>query len=167
MPRKTSTRYRLGGQPALAYAGHPNCNAAPERVTVEQCKRKLPAVATDFAMFRTSTGRASNAFFHYRLPGLWVAQYHDTRILTLAVGGADNGTVTARFSGWHTPTTRERFNIAAEHFGLDVRAHACGRDRTAFHTNRSGRVGRIDDQGKIPSDYETLRLVPGIVERTA
>ena len=127
-------RYGLAPMPSAPYAREGQ-NNVPIRRTVADMRRAMPAGARDFTMFRTGSGRAANAFCHFTLAdGTRVARYHDTNILMV---GTD-GHVRITFGGWHTISTRERFNVAAKELGVPLRAVAIGkRDRTAFGIARS------------------------------
>lgn len=148
----------LSSMPSAPCARHGRDNT-PNRVTVDEMRRKLPIGATGFKMFRTASGKPANAFCEYvRRDGARVAKYHDTEILALH----PNGDVVAGFGGWHTLMTRERFNAAAEAFGLPLRCHAIGRrGTTGFRTIGGAQLGEILDDsaaGTVGLLYASLRI---------
>jgi hypothetical protein len=120
----------LPSMPGLAYARYGRDNSSHKR-TIAEMKAALPDGAREFQMFRNTSGRASNAFCHYTMPdGSRVARYHDTDILTVL----PNGDVRITFNGWHTLSTRARFNEAASFFGVPLRYFVLGKaDVTGFH----------------------------------
>lgn len=102
---------------------HPMKNVSHRR-TVAEMRDSLPREATGFTMFRTGSGRPSNAFCHYTMPdGSKVARYHATDILT----ARPDGSYTVTFGGWHTIASRTRFNEAALAFGVPIRCAAVGK----------------------------------------
>ena len=156
-----SNRYGLTSMPAAQYAREGR-NNVPHRRTVAEMRRHAEArgAGKSFAMFRTGSGRAANGFCHFTTrEGVRVARYHDTDILAVA----PNGDVAITFGGWHTISTRERFNVAAQFFGLRLRAVAIGKaDVTGFGlvADAAGRYPgkaewRLDDTG---STYAELQI---------
>lgn len=148
----------LSSMPSAPHARYGRDNT-PNRVTVDEMRRKLPFGATGFKMFRTGSGKPANAFCEYvRRDGARVARYHETEILALH----PNGDVTVSFNGWHTPMTRERFNAAAHAFGLPLLCHAIGRrDMTGFRIIGGAHLGEtLDDsaQGVAGVSYAALRI---------
>ncbi len=155
-------RFNLASMPAAPYAREGR-NNMPHRRTVAEMRRALPAGARGFAMFRTGSGRASNGFCHFTMPdGSRVARYHETDILTVA----PNGDVRITFGGWHTISTRGRFDAAAKLFGVPLRAGVVGKtDVTEFRTSYDAAARwRLDDHGWAErcdgSDFATL-TIPG------
>lgn len=154
-----SERFNLSSMPSAPYAREGR-NNVPHRRTVAEMRRSLPAGARDFGMFRTGSGRASNGFCRFTTrEGVRVARYHDTDILAVA----PNGDVAITFGGWHTISTRERFNVAAQFFGLRLRAVAIGKadvtgfglvaDAAGWYPGKA--EWRLDDTG---STYAELRI---------
>lgn len=145
--------HRLASMPSAPYQREGQ-NNMPHRRTVDEMRRALPAGATGFAMFRTASGGNANGFCRFvDRDGSRVARYHDTDILAVTPAGD----VRVTFGGWHTISTRERFNAAAREFGLPLRAVSVGKaDVTGFGVAPAGRY-----PGKVlwkMAEHDTLHI---------
>jgi hypothetical protein len=140
-------------------------NNVPLRRTVGEMRRHAEGRgARDFAMFRTGSGRPSNAFCWFTdRHGCKVARYHETDIVTVT----PEGDVLISFEGWHTISTRERCNAAFEEFGLPLACHAVGKaGATGFrlgnprspHSNVIGKQPRWLLVGDVGGDNVVLRI---------
>lgn len=143
---------RLGACPSAPLARY----NAPRRRTISEMVRGLPADAVLWKPFRTASGRPANAFLEYQTAGgRRVARYHETDILTIE----PDGSVKITFGGWHTLSTRARFNVAAETFGLPLRASACGKVWASRIWNARHPSGKWKEVAVLASD-DVLTLVP-------